>query len=275
MAPKPTATRSLSTAGIMVTTLIALTPAVALQLWFAGAAWALTLSMSCALALLLEAVALRLRGRPVGYHLQDGSVLVTAVLLSLLLPIWAPWWLTASGIALAVVVGKHIYGGLGQNLFNPVLLAYLGLSALFADHMGNDISSMSDSALFHLYALTFALLAGGVYLLLRGIISWHIPATMLLATGLLSYVFDLALSGSVAMLAAFYLATDPVTSPGTRTGKLVFGLMIATISVALGTWLAYPAAVAAAGLLMNAAVPALDHILRPARNPKQQQENAQ
>lgn len=268
---QPTAVRNLNTASIMVTTLIALTPAVALQLWFGGAVWALSLVLGCALALLLEALALTLRGRPVAYHLQDGSVLVTAVLLSLLLPVWVPWWHTAAGIALAVILAKHIYGGLGQNLFNPVLLAYLALSALFAYPTGFAVDPSQAIAPFHLYAMTLALLIGGCYLLLRRIISWQIPATMLLATGLLCFVFDLALSSSVAMLVAFFLATDPVTSPGPRTAKVVFGLLLAVISVAFSAWLAYPAAVAAAGLLMNAAVPTLDHLFRPARRPGQQQ----
>lgn len=255
----------------MVSILIALTPAIAVQLWFAGAAW--TLILSCVLALLLEAAALSLRGRRARYHLQDGNALVIAVLLWLLLPDSASWWLTASGVVIAVILGKHIFGGLGQNLFNPVMLAYLGLSVLFADTMSdNNLTPAHDYANFRDWATSLALMAGGTYLLFRRIIGWQVPVTMLLTTGLLHYVFDMALSSHIALLAAFFLATDPVTSPGTGTGKMVFGLLVALISGILWGWLGYPVALAAAVLLMNAAVPTLDHILKPGRKQKQQQE---
>lgn len=274
--PTPSGTNRISTAGLMTTTLVALTPAIAVQLWFSGASLALTLVFSCVLALLLDAAALTLRGRAAGYHLQDGSALVIAALLWLLLPVSAPWWLTATGLGIAVIVGKHLYGGLGQNLFNPVLLAYLGLAVLFADTLsGNDVGLLLDNENLRTYSISLALVAGGVYLILRRIISWHIPTAVLLATALLHYVFDTAPSSNVAMLAAFFLATDPVTSPATRPGKLVFGLLIALVSMILGNWLSYPVALAAAVLLMNASVPTLDHISKPEPKQKKPREAAQ
>lgn len=260
----------------MISMLVALTPAIAVQLWFAGAAAALTLALGCVLALLLEAAALALRGRRTGHHLLDGNALVMAALLWLLLPVSASWWLAASGVGIAIILGKHIFGGLGQNLFNPVMLAYLALTVLFADTMaGHNVSLMQDDATVHAYATSLALVAGGLYLLLRRLISWQIPVTMLVTTGLLHYVFEMALSSHITLLAAFFLATDPVTSPGTRLGKMVFGLLIVVISVILSGWLSHPAALAVAVLAMNAAVPTLDHMLKPGWKRTQARETAQ
>lgn len=270
--------RRFSTPEIMVSVLIALAPALALKLWFSGGAWLLTMLGGCLFALILEALALRLRGRDVGFHLQDGSVLVTALLLSLILPASAPWWLLAAGVSIAVIPGKHLFGGLGQNLFNPVALAYLGLLALFPGVLAAKSAELlaGHGALSGLAsAMNMALLAGGLYLLLRRIISWHIPATVLLTTGLLVYVFDMALTGSWAILLAFFLATDPVTSPGTRRGKLVFGVFIGLTTMIMTLWLDYPAAVAVAILIMNAAVPAIDQLIKRDGKRRTEQETQQ
>ena len=270
--------RRFSTPGIMASVLLALLPAIAVQIWFAGALWALTVLVTCAQALLLEALALRLRGRNIAVPLQDGSVLVIAILLLLMLPVTAPWWLATAGISVAVVLGKHIFGGLGQNLFNPALVGYLGLLALFPVALfpvalfpvalfpetiasyGHDL--LNDNIALPNIALTLALMAGGLYLLLRRIIGWHIPVTILLTTALLFYIFNMTLVSSFAMLAAFFLATDPVTSPGTRRGKLIYGSMIGIVTTIMANYLHYPVAVAAAVVTMNAAVPTLDQLIK-------------
>lgn len=257
--------RRFSTPGIMVSVLIALAPALVLKLWLTGGSWLPIMLGGCLFALMLEAIALRLRGRNVGFHLQDGSVIVTVLLLLLILPASAPWWVAAAGISIAVIPGKHLFGGLGQNLFNPVALAYLGLLALFPDVMASNSAELlaGDGALPGFSPLmSMVLLTGGLYLLLRRIISWHIPATILLTTGLLFYVFDMAPINSWAILLAFFLATDPVTSPGTRAGKLVFGVLIGLTTMITTLWLDYPAAVAVAILIMNAAVPTIDQLIK-------------
>ena len=73
----------------------------------------------------LEALALKLRGRPVGFYLRDYSALVTAFLLGIALPPYSPWWLIAVGIAAAILMAKHLYGGLGYNPFNPAMVGYI------------------------------------------------------------------------------------------------------------------------------------------------------
>src|SRR5690606_38313991 len=109
---------------IMLQVLGASLPGVTLVAWFYG--WGTLFNMllagSCTLA--VEAAILRLRQRPVGFYLNDGSALVTAWLLALGLPPYAPLWLVLVATSFAIVFGKHLYGGLGQNPFNPAMLGY-------------------------------------------------------------------------------------------------------------------------------------------------------
>jgi electron transport complex protein RnfD len=252
-----------STQGIMLTVLIALLPATAVHIWFAGSAWALGLLAACLLAIMLEALALRLRGRDAGVRHQDGSVLVTAVLLLLLLPISLPWWQSAVAILIAVVVGKHIFGGLGQNLYNPVALGYL---ALMSPHMGLSLPGatllQADGQTWVTATMVLAALSGGMLLLLQRIIGWQVPLAILLTSIILFYGFDLTINYSVLVLVAFFVATDPVTCPGTRAGKLIYGSVVAVLSAILTLWLPYTTAMAAAMLCGNAITPSLDHIIR-------------
>lgn len=255
--------RRSSTQGIMLTVLIALLPAIAVHIWFAGTAWALGLLAACLLAIVLEALALRLRGRDAGVRHQDGSVLVTAVLLLLLLPMPLPWWQSAVAILIAVIVGKHIFGGLGQNLFNPVALGYLGL---MSPHIGMAVPSatllQTDAQTWVTATLILTTLSGGMLLLHRRIIGWQVPLAVLLTSIILFSGLDLPINYSVLVLVAFFVATDPVTCPGTRAGKLIYGGVIAVLSAIITLWLPYTAAMAAAILCGNALTPTLDHIIR-------------
>lgn len=267
--------RQLTTPGIMLTVLLALLPAVAMTTWLAGTGWALRLLTACMLALALEAWALRLRGRGSRQH-QDGSVLVTAILLMLILPTTLPWWQSAAGIAIAVIVGKHIFGGLGQNLFNPVAVGYLGLMTLSPVSLTPDTSALqADVQPWIAAPMILAVLAGGVILLQRRIIGWHIPLAMLLITTLLFMGFDLPLNVSIMLLTALFIATDPVSSPGTLTGKLIYGGLIALVSAVMAIWLSYPAAAAAALVCANAITPTVDQLIRHDRGRRQPRESRQ
>lgn len=115
--------------------LIALAPAVLMHLAFFGVGLAIQLALGIATALLAEAIALRLRGQPVRRFLSDGSALITAVLLALCLPPLAPWWLVVSGTAFAILLAKHLYGGLGSNPFNPAMVGYAVLLVSFPQHL--------------------------------------------------------------------------------------------------------------------------------------------
>jgi electron transport complex protein RnfD len=103
---------------------IALVPGIAAYAWLVGPAILVQLVIASLAALLAEAVMLKVRGKPLAMFLSDGSAVVTAWLIALTFPPLAPWWLVATGTAFAIVVAKHLYGGLGQNPFNPAMVAF-------------------------------------------------------------------------------------------------------------------------------------------------------
>jgi Na+-translocating ferredoxin:NAD+ oxidoreductase subunit D len=111
--------------------LYALVPTVALHVVFFGPGLLVQIVLGVATALLCEAAALRLRGKPLPPFLLDGSAIITAVLLALCLPPLAPWWLVVSGVAFAVLLAKHLFGGLGANPFNPAMVGYAVLLVSF------------------------------------------------------------------------------------------------------------------------------------------------
>lgn len=293
------------------------------------------LVLTVATALAAEAACLIVAGKPVRMALMDGSAVLTAWLLALSLPPWAPWWIGAVGGAFAIVIGKQVFGGLGQNLFNPAMLARVALLISFpvemtrwvapqplgaADAPGllaglhitlfgiphiDAVSSATvlghikteltrghglDVSLHGFYSplselFGFAsgslgetsallLLLGGLFLLWRRIISWQIPVAMLAAVALLAGALHLVdplryagpllhlLSGGL-LLGAFFIATDPVTSPSSGSGQLLFGAGCGTLIYVIRTWGGFPEGVAFAVLLMNSATPLIDHYLRP------------
>ena len=113
-----------SVQSVMLRVLVALLPGIAAYTWFFGAAILLQIALASIAALAAEALMLGLRGKPLLLFLSDGSALVTAWLIALSFPSIAPWWLTVLGTLLAIIVAKHLYGGLGQNPFNPAMVAF-------------------------------------------------------------------------------------------------------------------------------------------------------
>lgn len=109
---------------IMLKVLVALAPGIAAYVYFFGAAILVSIALASAAALAGEAAMLKLRGKPVGLFLTDGSALVTAWLIALTFPPIAPWWLIVTATLFAIVLAKHLYGGLGQNPFNPAMVAF-------------------------------------------------------------------------------------------------------------------------------------------------------
>lgn len=120
----PYLTQNVSVRRIMLQVLAALIPGIAAYVWLLGPIVLVQLAIASTAALVAEAVMLRLRGQPLGLFLGDGSALVTAWLIVLSFPPLTPWWLTVVATAFAIVVAKHLYGGLGQNPFNPAMVAF-------------------------------------------------------------------------------------------------------------------------------------------------------
>jgi electron transport complex protein RnfD len=113
-----------SVQSVMVRVLVALLPSIAAYVWQFGAGILVQIALASVTALTAEAVMLALRGKPLGLFLTDGSAIVTAWLLALCFPPLVPWWLTVLGTLTAIVIAKHLYGGLGQNPFNPAMVGF-------------------------------------------------------------------------------------------------------------------------------------------------------
>ncbi len=321
---------------IMRQVMLALAPTTVFGILLFGwpALWLFAITVSS--AALFEALCLKMAGRPAIATLYDGSALLTGWLVALTLPPWAPWWIGVVGSGIAIVLGKQVYGGLGQNLFNPAMLARVTLLVSFPVEMttwitphglfggaspgfpgsfaitfggipnidavagatylgamktgfsdGQTLSATLAEEHYSLLASAFGVmrgslgetssllvLAGGLYLLKKRIITWHIPVAMLLSIAVLATAFHLAnperyadagfhLTTGAVMLVAFFIATDYVTSPNSPLGQLVFGAGCGLIVFVIRSWGGYPEGTGFAILLMNAMTPLIDHTIRP------------
>ena len=305
--------------GVMLDVLLALAPGIALHVAWFGPGLLVQIVLACTAALACEAAMLAARGRPLLRFLGDGSALVTAVLFALAIPPHAPWWIAAIGMFAAIVLAKQLYGGLGQNLFNPAMVGYVvvlvafplelsrwsapgsapgfvdAIAAIFGDAARLDALAQAtplDAAREALLAgrtlgeravggtswawpsIALAYAAGGAYLLARRVIHWQVPVALLATVVLVTapgwlvdpdrHLSPLAeLAHGAIVLAAFFIATDPVSGAATPRGRLVFGAGVALIALAIRRWGAYPDGVAFAVLVMNATVPLLDRTTRP------------
>ena len=223
----------------------------------------------------------------------DLSAVVTGLLLALNLPANTPLWQAAIGSVFAIVIVKCIFGGIGKNLVNPAITArvfmIVSFSALavpaYPKNIPDAISGATPLVLIgegntpslidlllgkHGGAIgetcAIALLLGGVYLVIRKVITWHTPVAFIGGAFIFSFLFggfDLmsaiaaVLSGGL-LIGAIFMATDYVTSPTTSLGKLVFGFACAFITVVIRIWGVYPEGVSFAILLMNILVPYID-----------------
>jgi len=239
-APPPPVVGGFTVPRVMFAVLLALVPVVMAQAIVFGWRALLLIAVAAGAALTCEAAALRLRGRAPQPALRDGSVLVTAVLLAVAVPPSLPWWLLVFGVAVAVLIAKHAYGGLGQNPFNPAMVGYAVLLVSFPLEMTRWASPGAGwdaitgaTALDSLRAglrqsytmqeifagtafgwigaaggewINLAALVGGSYLLVRRVIRWHIPAAVLAGLALPAAVAHLLDPGAHAG-AAFHLAS--------------------------------------------------------------------
>ena len=216
-------------------------------------------AVTAAAAILTELAAKRLlKSQP---RLYDGSVLITALLLTLMMPPNIPSWQAALGSAFAVSFGKEIFGGLGQNPFNPVLVgrAFLGLC----------FPSTSSFPVPLAESLTAGILIGAAILLSTRSIRWEIPLLYLGSVLIFSWAMgrggeQVFLSGSI-FLAAFFIVTDPVTTPTTRLGERWFAFGSGFLTVLIRERTSFADGATYGILVMNALSPRLDDWLRPSR----------
>ncbi len=289
--------RHFSTRRMMLDVLLALGPVLAVALWMFRGYALLQLGLCIGACLAAEAGFTAWRKRPVS--LGDGSAVVTGALLAFSLPAGAPWFAGILGGVAAIGLGKMVYGGLGQNLFNPAMVgrafvviafpAALGVSAYILPDSGVQVLTQATpmtllkqsgevaplAALFlgttngclgEISAL--ACLLGGLYLCFRRTAAWQIPAGMLLAVAVLAGLAWLPgrgawtplheLFGGGLMLGAFFIATDPVTSPLTPRGRWIFGVGTGMLVLLMRRLSGYPEGVMYAVLLMNAVTPLIN-----------------
>lgn len=291
--PRVSVTRSMALTGL------ALLPGTLLSTLLFGSGVLLSL-LACMLgAAASEAAVLALRRRPLG-TLSDGSALLSGALLGLSLPPDAPLWLPLSGAAVAMTLGKHLYGGLGRNPFNPAMLAYVVLllcwpqamtrwpvldaasGATVLDTLRNglqqgllvgEIAQAGTAPRSRLW-LACAWTAGGLLLLATRTIRWQIPAGVLaglLLPALFAHAVDadrhapasLHLLSGATLFAAWFIATDPVTAATTPRGRLLFGAGIGLLAWLIRRYGDYPDGFAFAVLLMNLCVPWMDRYTQP------------
>ncbi len=221
----------------------------------------------------------------------DLSAVVTGVLLALNLPANLPLWQCAVGSLFAIVVVKCLFGGLGKNLVNPAIAARVFMlvafgsmaTAAFPVDAVAGATPLASEELPSLATLFFgnyggaigetcsaALLLGGVYLLMRRVISWHIPLVFIGTVFVFSLFMEnmdavqalsLVLSGGV-LIGAFFMATDYVTSPATAWGKVLFALGAGVITCLIRYFGSYPEGVSFAILFMNILTPYIERFTR-------------
>ena len=286
----------------MLLVLVALSPATLMGVILFGLRALIIISVAVVSAVLSEYLYQKLAKKRV--TITDGSAVVTGLLLGLILPPAVPFWMPALGSFCAIIIVKQIFGGLGHNFLNPALAGRAILVAAYALPMttafyepfgpfmnvGVDmVTSSTPLQSTYFYPLgndllnafagnisgsigetsAFALLIGGLYLLYKKIISWHIPISFVGTVFLIAAIaepVDVAvyhvLTGGL-LIGAFFMATDYPTSPISPVGKVVFGIGCGIITVVIRFVGGYPEGVAYAILLMNLTVPLIDRFIRP------------
>ena len=317
-APSPHIHGGEKTRRIMLDVILALVPALAVSTYVLGWRVLFITGVAVAGCVVFEYLISRLllkRGSTIG----DLSAIVTGVLLAFNLPVGIPWWIVLIGSLVAIGIGKMTFGGLGCNPFNPaltgrifLLIAYpvqmtdwttdvpdaLSGSTMLAEVKnttysngsvvlgemsldginfmgmfgGNMNGSMGEIA-------SLALILGGLYLLWRKVITWHIPVAVLGTMALFALCVALGIGGGTmcyelplfhilaggALLGAIFMATDYSTSPMTHKGMLIYGVGIGLLTMIIRLWGAYPEGMSFAIFIMNAATPLINKYFRPKR----------
>ncbi len=288
---------------IMLHVILALFPATVASIYFFGIRAVWVILVSVVTAVLTEYLFLLLRKKDTTAIL-DGSAFLTGLLLALTLPPSINLSMVAIGAAVAIIIGKQVFGGFGANVFNPALVGRAFLQAAFPIPMTTWVANKASSVdavtvatplggfkFSHLLTAhkdlflgnvsgslgetsAILLLLGGIYLLIKKYIDWRIPVGILASV----FVFDgilwlvnskkypdpvfMLLAGGL-MLGAWFMATDPVTSPVSPAGIWIFSIGIGFFVVLIRLFGGMPEGVMYSILIMNSFVPLLDKYLRP------------
>ncbi len=285
-----------TTQNIMLDVIIALIPAAAASVIIFGLRALLVIGVCVGSCVLSEFIFEKICKRE--NTIFDLSAIVTGLLLAFNLPVSIPIWQAVIGSVAAIIVVKQLFGGIGQNFANPAITARIIMLVAFAGSMSNwtqptglnlsaDVVSgatplaaaakgqkefMPDYLTLFLgnhagclgETCAAAILLGGVYLLVRRVISWHTPVAFIATVALLSLicgkdVLYQLLSGGL-LLGAFFMATDYATTPSTKWGKVIFGIGCGLVTVLIRFWGNLPEGVSYSILLMNILTPYISRL---------------
>ncbi len=303
-----------SSSQMMRQVIYALVLGVSASYYFFGWGVIVQIILAVTSAIAVEALFLKIRNQPIAPAIGDGSAALTGILLAISIPSIAPWWIVIVGVAFAIIFGKQLYGGLGNNPFNPAMLGYAFLLISYPLQMttwAGDFVNLSQAfnVIFNLNAvdalsgatrlddvktqlalgkiiselsvhstaqawINAGFLLGGLYLLVRRVIFWHIPLAFLSGIVITAFLLSLGdiehylpiqnhlmLGGT--MLGAFFIATDPVSACTTPKGRLIYGFLIGMLIVIIRTFGNYPDGIAFSVLLINITVPLIDYYTQP------------
>jgi len=294
---------------------LALAPAMIASLYFFGLGAAVVMLSSIIACVFFEWSITKFILKRERSTVMDGSAILTGILLGFNMPSNLPIWIIVIGALVAIGVGKMTFGGLGQNPFNPALVGRVFLLISFPAQMttwpvsgsveyldaqtgatplsimkwaiqSGDASALKDlpssldmflgmhgGALGEVSALL--LLLGCVFMIVRKIITWHIPVSILGTVAILSAILHVAnpvyanpvavLCGGGLMLGACFMATDYVTSPMAPKGQIIYGVAIGALTVIIRNWGSYPEGMSFAILIMNAFTPLINTYCKPRR----------
>lgn len=273
---------------IMLDVIIALLPAAVYGTFIFGWRAAVLIAVCVLSAVLSEFLWNKALKKP--DSLGDLTAVLTGLLLALNLPSSLPFWMAAVGSAVAIIVVKQMFGGLGHNFANPAITARIVLMVSFPAAMTkfyepfsivvSSATPLANGAEYTIKELFFGmhggtigetsvilLLVGGLYLIMRGVISPIIPASFIGTVFVFSFVlganpFAAIFSGGL-MLGAFFMATDYVTSPTFNWGKLIFGVGCGIITVVIRQFASLPEGVSYSILVMNLLVPHINSLTMP------------
>ena len=293
---------------LMYTVVIALIPALLTGVYFFGVRALLLTITSIISCLVFEYLIQRFILKQPN-SITDGSAVVTGLLLSFNLPSSLPLWIVVIGALVAIGIGKMSFGGLGKNIFNPAIVGRVFLLISFPAQMTTwplpenhllDLDSTSGATILtaiksspniHLDMLpllvgeragsigetgAIALFIGLIILLIRKVITWHIPVSIVVSAFVTAAIFHWLdpehyipphfqiLAGGL-LLGAFFMATDYVTSPMTSKGMLIYGCGIGIITILIRSFGSYPEGVSFAILIMNAFTPLINTYIHPKR----------
>ncbi|HHW21960.1 MAG TPA: RnfABCDGE type electron transport complex subunit D [Clostridiaceae bacterium] len=305
MSSSPHIRSGVTTQRLMLDVIIALIPASFAGVYFFGLRAAVLIAVTVISCVGFEYLMRKVmkRNNTVG----DLSAAVTGLLLALNVPPTLPLWMAVVGSFFAIVVVKQLFGGIGQNFVNPALAARAFLiisygtrmtswtpplakaaeidAATFATPLGalkegGQLPNLLDMFLGNIggsmgETSALALIIGGMYLLIRGVISWHIPVVYIGTAGLLAWIlgpnglftgeplFHILAGG--LMIGAIFMATDYTTSPMTTRGMVIYAAGCGILTILFRLYTNMPEGVSYAILLMNVAVPLIDRFTKPAR----------